>query len=133
MKPTMCCLILFWSNFSSFIAYGGLDLMDVRVLCAILHNVSDDLLPVHDFQANMAPHQGKHLQIMWHNHQVAVGELHRDFLADCLMKIGDLQLNVLTFMITTLYPIFASDTLLKGNFFPFYSDGEGFLGVRIRR
>jgi hypothetical protein len=44
--------------------------------------------------------------------KVAVGELLRDFLADCLMKIGYLQLTVLTFMITTLYPIFASDTLI---------------------
>jgi hypothetical protein len=44
--------------------------------------------------------------------KVAVRELLRDFLVDCLMKIGYLQLNVLRFMIPTLSPIFASDTLI---------------------
>jgi hypothetical protein len=44
--------------------------------------------------------------------KVAVGELLRVFLADCLMKTGYLQLNVLAFIIPTLYPIFGSETLI---------------------
>jgi hypothetical protein len=44
--------------------------------------------------------------------RVAVGELLRDFLADCLMKTGHLQLNVLAFIITILSHIFSSDALI---------------------